>query len=211
MNGLFNNTIILREIDDTYVSINNAIYKKVNPFNIKMFMKLYNKYSSEYNILLDYRLDILIIYGFFNFEYDILVYDPYNSIVLNVYQWFLNKFSIPCGIVSTSVIKKISYIYIIFSILISIHDIPWNVSNIIEIIKNDSNTNFLTMDVFIKYIGNQYGKSNEDNIKSLYKEIVNFIKNPITSINKFDIENLTIYDVLDTFKLLYKNNVVIQL
>lgn len=210
MNGLFKDTIVLREIDDTFINIEGNKVRKVNPFNVKMFLNNYNKLSKNTNILIDYRLDILIIYGFLNFDYDILIFDPYNCCVISIYQWFLNKFSTPYGIVSSNIFKKLSYIYLFISYLIAIPDIQWNSFIALENVKN-STSNFLTMDVFIKYIGNQYGKSNEDNIKSLYKEIVNFIKNPITSINKFDIENLTVYDVLDTFKLLYKNNVVIQL
>lgn len=211
MNGLHETSIVFREIDDTYIYIKNNIVKKVNPYNIKMFKNNFNKLSKNNNIVIDYRLDLLILYSFIEYGDSVLIYDSYNSSIKNIYQWFSVKFSITIGYINDMILKKIAYMYVFIVYLLQIPDLAWNNSKAIDIIRKTQANEFFTMDLFINYIGPQYGKINDDNVKELYKNVVNFINVPTTSIIKFCIKNLTIYDVLATFKLLYKNNIVIRL
>ena len=73
-NGAYKNTIIVREVDDTYIFIPNSSVVLMNQYDFPTFEDIV-KQKPNYNIFIDSRSFVLILYSILRFGENTHVYN----------------------------------------------------------------------------------------------------------------------------------------
>lgn len=177
-NGAYKNTIIIRPKDDTFIDFNYEL-KICNDENIGECLKVFEDNISlndelKKNTILDIRLEKCIIYALKYYDDDILIYNIYDSCIINIYQWFVKKFNVSENNVNIKLIKKICIAYIIIDFYL-MGKIIWNNSNILKYVKKDTNIISFTFDFILNFIKIHKGESNNNNINYITNNLINIV------------------------------------
>lgn len=210
-NILFNNSILLCEQDDIFCVIDNCEYIKVDKSNIKQIYDIYEEYKNKSNILIDSRCVEIIIYCYFKYLHNILIYNVINNHIDNVFTWSRYLLKINGNLFNIIYLKKILFLYL-FSILYlkNIQNKPSFSSNIATNIITDSySSDIITLDFLISFINKSYS-TNKFNEK-LYKELYNIISLKNISNVKPLPKTVTINEIQNCLANLLANEIVLNI
>lgn len=218
-NGLFQNTLLFREVDDTFIFFPCQI-ELIDQNDLPKFWEIYDEYKDCSNILIDSRLSLLISYAAIKYGEDLLIYDPYTTKIKTIYYYCSDYFKIQTNELTIHQIKQVFILKLLLSYFLYYLEIPWNVNNVIKNIKQMNETissskfsNMILIDVLINYIGiKKVSVIDKNNIKQLCNLIYeNFSINAFDSkkakrINKWKVDNLSQYEFYVTLTILKNNN-----
>ncbi len=205
-NGSYKETIYFREKDDTYCSIPDTRIILINPLKISSFFELYDTYKNEYNIVIDSRLEWIIIYGILRYETNILIYNILSNTVINIFSWCRLKMSIMNCEINVSFTKKILLLYLFVNYYLKDCRIHWNSNDAINAIKQSGdNNNYITLDYIIIYINNNESSKLKIEMTDLSKSIASiFMFNNLSEIQS--IGKYKISDIQNILRYLRSNN-----
>lgn len=199
-NGLYVQSIMIRERDDTFIPFKCKV-EIVQHNELQSFWILFEKYISEYNIIIDSRMNLIIPYAIIRYNDNVLIYDVQTTKIITIYDYCNTYFKTNIDELNMSQIKEIFIIKLLLTYYLYYLDIPWNITNIINSMKlvhrnnshgngsnnihrfsdqimhhksleTSSNNHLTTIDTIINYIGNiKQSVVDINNIKELIKNI----------------------------------------
>ena len=190
-NGTYSKTCLIREKDDTFIHFEIDEIICVDPLDIESLVKLYESRKNEWNIILDSRLEFLILMSFIKYGLDILVYDSHKLLTYSILDYFSTYMYIEPTEISLEEMK----IYCIGKLMVSYAlpalKIRWNKDIELEAIhkKKTLNTKYNVMYMLIHIVNvKNFVVVTKDKIKvvdDIYDRIISS-KNitPITSLNE---------------------------
>ena len=93
-NGAYNETIVVREVDDTYLFIKNCTVERINRMDFLGFNKIVHE-NNRKNIVIDSRLDTLLYYAIAVHKDNILIYNIAERKVSTVYSFISSIYKVP--------------------------------------------------------------------------------------------------------------------
>ena len=102
-NGTYSKTCLVREKDDTFIPFNVDEVICINPRSIKDFMSIMEK---KENVLVDSRLEYILLFAFLKYGLELLIYDSYNQNVYSIIEYFSTIMYIESTEISLLNIKK---------------------------------------------------------------------------------------------------------
>lgn len=210
LNGLLIDTMMFREINDTYIPF-SCFIEIINPRNLHEFWIKYNEYKETHNVIIDSRLILLITYAILKYNDDVLIFDPYTLKIKNIYQFTSDHFKIQTNELSITQIKYVFIIKLILTYYLRNIDISWNMNYIIKHLKQNTNISFI--DILINCIGVQHTSDvNINNILTLSNKFIQYIsinmlnENNCLFIDEWNIKNLTCFECYISLLILKNNN-----
>ena len=169
VNGVFKDTVIFREYDDTMINIKYKEIICIENDDIESFIMVYNEVQPKNNIVLDSRLNVLIWY-YITQNDDILIYDSSSHKTLTLYKYLPQHFYISSYELSLKKIKVFFMIKLTLSFLFNHLNINWSVSKVVEELKKSCAD--LEYKMFIYTLLNTIGvkrrdEINDENVKNI--------------------------------------------
>jgi hypothetical protein len=213
-NGAYKDTIVIREVDDTYLFIKNCTVNRINRMDFLGFNRIIENNQNK-NIVIDGRLDMLMYYAIMVHHDNILLYNIIDKKVVTVYAFISSIYKIPLSQLTLNRILLWAYIlYISYVCLGGVLDIhPGELLK--YIISNNYSKNRLTFNCFIDTVNNH---STETIDKAKLKKIHEYMIELVSSFNdkRFLIKPLNekllnAYHIKSVLGVLYSNRFVINL
>lgn len=213
-NGAYNKTIVIREIDDTYLFIKNCEVRLLDRYNFRGFDRIIESEPNK-NIIIDGRLNKLIYYAIMAYYDNILIYDIGDKQTHTIYAYISSVYKLPLAQLTLNRIRIWAYVLYISEVCLDdILDIRSG-ELLKYIISNNCSKNRLTFNYLIDTINNQ--NTNTIDVAKL-KKIYEYIVSLVASFNdrKFiiepiDAELLNPYHIKSILEVLYSNRFVIDL
>lgn len=211
LNGSFEKTIIIRHIDDTFISFDCTI---CIVSTLSEFWQTYDEHKDTNNVLIDSRLDHFIAYAAIKYSDNVLIYDSYTGKVKTIYTYVSDLFHIQTNELTITQIKKLFIMYLLVIIYAKALNINWNVTTLIRLIKQIYNDSPQDMtDIIITYIKIQTQSSiNSSNVKNILILINDafassaYESESAPTIKPWDIDNVTGYEFFIALSILRNNN-----
>lgn len=213
-NGSYKNSIVIREIDDTYIFIKNHRVVLLKPLDFKAFNTIVETNPLS-NIILDGRLSMLLYYSVLTQKDHILIYNVTERKVSTIYSFISDVYKVRLsqltlnGVVLWSVILYIDRVCL--NGCLDIH--PTELLR--YIISNNCTSNRLSFSYIIDNINN---RSNETVNKRVLKEVHEYLLSMVHSFNErtFDVPPLKKSLINATFvrlsmEVLYTNRTTIDI
>lgn len=185
MNGTYNNSILLREYDSTYIFIPNCEIKIINSTN---FVIIYNIFNMELNtelnkrnVYIDNQLEYVIAYSIYKFGDETIIYNSKTRELINIWD-YMSKYNITSINLSIYYVKKFTLLLLFIKLFLNA---TWNIRSVINVITNKQydkkhdNRTKLSMDYIIDILDTY----NEETCIEEITEVRNIIKNFFTVIN----------------------------
>lgn len=220
-NGSFAKTVIFREIDDTYIGFPHQTIL-ISSTNLTKFWFYYEKFKTEHNIVLDSRLQLLIMYATIAYADELIVYNAFTTRVVNLYDYCSDLFKITASELNIRQIQELFIMKMIISYYLYEQNIPWQVNQIMNNLKELHTYSTIgaskktIIDIMINYIRcGSVNNFDRGNVEKLFKRFHDYFSTKAYSlsqhghdviISKWTIHNLTIEDVYVTFMLLKEAN-----
>ena len=102
-NGTFEKTCLIREKDDTFIPFETEEVICINPRSIKDFISIVEQHK---NIIIDSRLEYIILFAFLKYGLELLIYDSYKLGVYSIIEYFANTMYIESTEISLNDIRK---------------------------------------------------------------------------------------------------------
>lgn len=220
-NGSFAQTVIFREADDTYIGFPHQTVT-ISPVNLTKFWFYYEKYKTDYNIVLDSRLQLLIMYTTIAYADELIVYNAYTAKVVNLYDYCSELFKIAASELNIRQIQELFIMKMVISYYLYDQGIPWQVNQIINNLKELHTysaigvTKKTIIDIMANYLRcGSVNNFDRNNVERLFKLFHTYFstkayslthRNHDVVISKWAIRNLTLEDVYVTFMLLKEAN-----
>ena len=102
-NGTYEKVCLVREKDDTFIPFKVDEIVCINPRSIADFIEIMKR---EENVLIDSRLEYIILLGFLKYELELLIYDSYTQNVYSIIEYFSSTMYIESTEISLNDIKK---------------------------------------------------------------------------------------------------------
>lgn len=218
-NGLFQNTVLIREVDDTFIFFPCQI-ELIDQNDLQKFWEMYDEYKDCSNILIDSRLNLLISYAAIKYGENLLIYDPYTAQIKTIYYYCSDYFKIQTNELTINQIKQLFILKLLLSHFLYYLEIPWNVNNAVKNIKqiNEMNntskfSNVTLINALINYVGRKketiVDRNNIKQLCNLIREnlsIEAFDSKTAQRINKWKIDNLSKYEFYVTLTMLKNSN-----
>lgn len=216
LNGAFENTYIIREVDDTFIFFPHVIHLVQD---LKDFWTFYDSHKDNNNILIDSRLINYIAYATIKYGEDLLIYDSYTSKIKSIYFFCSDYFKIQTNELTINQIKQLFIIYLLIYVFSRQMNISWNINNLIKCIKsNDYNINIKhnptlnIFDIIINYIKIQTpSEVNSANIMKILQHFDNsfsikaYLPETAPELKEWDLEGISGYEFYVAISVL-KNN-----
>lgn len=225
MNGSFLKTVIFRNADDTFISFDYECII-LSPTNLTSFWNAYEKYKHTHNILIDSRLQIIIMYAALAYADEILIYNSYTTRIMNLFDYCSDIFKISAFELNIRQIQELFIMKMVISYYLHDCSIQWQVNQIInnlkELHKYDANEigKKSIIDIMMNYIKcinvNELNKQNVIDLYTLFHKYFdinvfrygNKNKKDDIILSKFKIKDLKIEEVYMTFVLLKRSNFI---
>lgn len=219
-NGLYSKTILIRNVDDTFLAFNCDVHL-VDEFDLGYCLKIIDAaIISKVNVLIDSRLTCLLAYITLKYSDKIFIYNVFNAKIINIYRFYSELFNISINELSLGRIKLLVCIKLFISHFIKQLNIQCNAVNIAKFINNLSNNNksknficIITNCIGIKH-QNEVNKENINTLVELFTkyfsiEILNKYENNI--IREWDLQKINIYEIMVMLSLLINKNYSLSL
>lgn len=214
-NGLYKETIIIRNIDDTFLAF-KAKVEIIDENDLGSCLKIIDEaILNEVNILIDSRLLNILNYVMLKYGDKIFIYNTFQGKIINVYRFYSELYSLTINELSLNKIIYISLIKLLVLNYMKHFMIPCVNINVIKYVNNISNNNkshnFIS--VIINIIGIQKQNSvNKRNVDYFIQLINKFFSNDIlnkyekNSIKKWDLKDINMYEILTALTLMLNTN-----
>lgn len=222
-NGSFKNTIVFREVDDTFISFPHTTVK-VSSTNLTQFWKAYEQYKNDNNIILDSRLQLIIMYATLAYADELLVFNSFTTKVVNLYDYCSDLFKIAASELNIRQIQELFIMKMVISFYLADKSIPWQVNQILNNLKelHTYTVNGITkksiIDIMVNYIKcGSVDKFDRNRINNLFEQFHKYFSksayvfntsDPDLIITRWKIPGLTIEEVFITMMLLKEYNFV---
>ena len=185
-NGAYKNTIIVREVDDTYIFIPNSSVVLMNQYDFPSFEDIV-KQKPNYNIFIDSRSFVLILYSILRFGDSTHVYNITDRTVRNIYSFIGSYYKVANEKISLYILKTWAMLMYIDSVCLNkTLNIKPNELLHYLLLKN-KNPNALYFNFCIDTMGSQVQS------KSINKTILSYVQRYMTKlIDSFNKKN---YDI----------------
>lgn len=220
-NGSFAKTVIFREIDDTYIGFPHQTIL-ISSTNLTKFWFYYEKYKVDHNIVLDSRLQLLIMYATIAYADELIVYNAFTTRVVSLYDYCSDLFKITASELNIRQIQELFIMKMIISYYLYDQNIPWQVNQIMNNLKELHTYSAIgaskktIIDIMVNYIRcGAVNNFDRNNVETLFKRFHTYFSSKAYSlaqrghdiiISKWNIRDLTIEDVYVTFMLLKEAN-----
>ena len=214
-NGSYSNSIIIREVDDTYIFIKNYRVVIANHLDFKTLDTVVQT-NPLCNIILDGRLNNLLYYAIIRYSDNILIYNITNRRISTVYSFIADTFKVRLNQLSLNSIRLWAMILYIDGVCLN-GKLNIRPNDLLKyVINNRYSSNRLTFNYMIDNI-NDTAQSVSIN-KRLLKVIHEYLLNLISAFNskKYIVEPLRLTDINCqhirlTLDVLYMNQCMINL
>ena len=213
-NGAYKDTIVIREVDDTYLFIKKCTVDCINRMDFLGFNEIVENNKNK-NIVIDGRLDTLLYYAIMVHHDNILVYNIIDKKIVTIYSFIASIYKVPLSQLTLNRILVWSYIlYISHVCLGGILDIrPGELLK--YIISNNYSKNRFTFNCFIDTINNPTAESiNKQKLKKIHEymiELVSSFNDRRFLIKPLEEKLLNAYHIKSVLDVLYSNRFVIDL
>ena len=213
-NGAYRDTIVIREVDDTYLFIKKCTVNRINRMDFLGFNKIVENNQNK-NIVIDGRLDTLVYYAIMVHHDNILLYNIIDKKVVTVYSFISSIYKVSLSQLTLNRILVWAYIlYISHVCLGGVLDIrPGELLK--YIVSNNYAKNRLTFNCFIDTINNPAAESiNKTNLKKIHEymiALVNSFNDKRFLIKPLEDKLLNAYHIKSVLDVLYSNRFVIDL
>lgn len=143
-NGIYAENLLLRGADDdaVYIYFPHRIHLiESNDYAALDSLMACNGDSGmghgSANIIIDMRLQYLVMYSIVKYGDDTLVYDVYNLRVQTIYNYLSHQYNVDTTYLSVEKIHQIAMMWILFCHTLRPLHIRWNVANIIVVMHKD--------------------------------------------------------------------------
>lgn len=220
-NGSFAKTVIFREVDDTYIGFPHKTVL-ISSTNLTKFWNEYEKHKNEYNIVLDSRLQLLIMYATIAYADELIVYNTFTTKVVNLYDYCSDLFKITASELNIRQIQELFIMKMIISYYLVEQGIPWQVNQIMNNLKELHTYSTIgaskktIIDIMVNYIRcGAVNNFDRGNIAELFKLFHTYFSqkayrlaqhNKDIIIERWRLKGLTLEDVYVTFMLLKEAN-----
>jgi hypothetical protein len=213
-NGAYNKTVVVREVDDTYIFIKNCTVERINRKDFLGFNEIIERNQTK-NIVIDGRLDTLIYYSILEYYDNILIYSITDKKIHTVYNFIASVYKVPLSQLTLNRVRIWACIlYISCVCLNDILDIrPGELLK--YIISNNCSKNRVTFNYLIDTVNNH---STETINKVRLKKVHDYMIKMITAFNNrrfitepVDEKLLNAYHIKSILDVLYSNRFVIDL
>lgn len=230
LNGSFPKTVLFRENDDTYVPFEHTTVL-ISPVNLTQFWEIYESYKHNYNIILDSRLQILIMYATLAYSDELIVYNSYTLKVINLYDYCSEMFKISAAELNIRQIQELFIMKMVISYFLYDCEIVWQVNQIISNLKDLHNYSIginrrTIIDIMMNYIRcSSIDSVNRSHVIKLYGLFYKFFSHEAFKLSpestngeprmrydedlilsKWKINGLTLEEVYVVFMLLKQSN-----
>lgn len=214
-NGSYSNSIIIREVDDTYIFIKNYRVIIANHLDFKTLDTVVQT-NPLCNIILDGRLNNMLYYAIIRYSDNILIYNITNRRISTVYSFIADTFKVRLNQLSLNSIRLWAMILYIDSVCLN-GKLNIRPNDLLKyVINNRYSSNRLTFNYMIDNI-NDMAQSVTIN-KRLLRTAHEYLLNMINAFNskQFIIEPLRVSDINCqhirlTLDVLYMNQCMINL
>lgn len=125
-NGLHKYSCIVRESNDTFIPFNDHHVEVINAMSFGEYMSVYEKYKDKENVIIDSRLEYIILMAFIKYKLNLLIYDPYRLIVCGPIEYFSTAMYVEATDLMISEIEKYCIGKLILNYAFSHLRIRWN-------------------------------------------------------------------------------------
>lgn len=136
-NGTFEKSCLIREIDDTFIPFNVFETILINPRSFMEFESIVSSRKNNMNIIIDSRLEYIILTAFLKYELELLIYDPYKLTVHSIIEYFASSVYIEPTELSIDEIKKYCIGKIIMTYAFGHLKIRWDKNKAISSIREN--------------------------------------------------------------------------
>lgn len=213
-NGAYKDTIVIREVDDTYLFIKKCTVNRINRMDFLGFNKIVENNQNK-NVVIDGRLDTLMYYAIMVHHDNILLYNIIDKKVVTVYSFISSIYKVPLSQLTLNRILVWAYIlYISCVCLGGVLDIrPGELLK--YIISNNYSKNRLTFNCFIDTINNTITESiNKQKLKKIHEYMIGLVSSfndKSFLIKPLEEKLLNAYHIKSVLDVLYSNRFVIDL
>lgn len=209
INGTFLNTILIREVDDTYIPFQTNV-KIVR--NLTELNTIIECYCLTNNILIESRLLTYISYLTVFYGDELLIYNVNTLSVQTIYEFYAHNFGVQSNELTLTQIKQLFMTYLVTSIFLKDLRLTWNINNVIQSIKiniigkrNDI-IKSETLDVLINYYKiPKPGKLSLYNVIHLCKLFHSTFSKGIDNLQPWSLEGFTMNELYASLMLLKAN------
>lgn len=177
-NGTYERTCLVREKDDTFIPFNTDEIICINPSSFQDFVKIVDKKKNTMNILIDSRLEYIILLAFIRYKLELLIYDSYKLTVYSIIEYFSSTMYIESTEISLNDVEKYCVGKLIVNYAFSHLKIRWNKDIALTAIheRNLYNIRHDIVYMILRMIDvKEYVKVNKEKI-SLFTELFNKIE-----------------------------------
>jgi len=217
LNGVFEKTYIIREVDDTFIFFPHTIHLVKN---LGDFWEFYDSHKDENNILIDSRLINYIAYAVIKYGEDLLIYDSYTSKIKSIYFFCSDYFNIQTNELTISQIKQLFVIYLLILVYSKQMNITWNINNLIKCIKSNDydihvkhNPSLNIFDIIINYMKIQsQTEVNTSNIMKILQyfdtsfSVKAYRSESAPELKEWDMKDISGYEFFIAITVLKNNN-----
>ncbi len=213
-NGAYKDTIVIREVDDTYLFIKNRTVDCINRMDFLGFNTIVENNKNK-NIVIDGRLDTLVYYAIMVHHDNILLYNIIDKKIVTVYSFISSIYKVPLSQLTLNRILVWAYILYISQVCLGgVLDVrPGELLK--YIISNNYSKNRLSFNCFIDTINNPTAESiNKQKLKKIHEymiELVSSFNDKQFLIKPLEEKMLNAYHIKSVFDVLYSNRFVIDL
>ena len=181
-NGLFADTILVRAVDDTFLTFECKV-EIINEFDLAKLWRTIEENKNKCNVIIDSRMTWLILFAILKYENDVLIYDVYRTRIITVYRYFAKLSGISIDELSISKIKHITILKLFISHFAREYEIQWKITDIIKNMNKFTN----------KFVETRLSDGNlryheQTNTNKFINNILNYMG--ILRTNKVDPENI---------------------
>ena len=195
MNGTHAKSILLRQIDDTYIFIKECEIITLSPTDFTKAHRIIREHGRENNVYIDSRMEYIILIAAYKYGDVILIYDYRIREIITLYEYLTSRYTLPPSCLTSEFIKSFA-VCILFLHVFLCENIKVNLSNMIRVLRKQKNKGYFTTSILIDIIGKSWKK--RDSSVSYHREIANFFNSLANFSDIIPLKNFYREDILET-------------
>lgn len=125
-NGTYFKTCLIRETDDTFIAFDVDEIICIDPCDIEAFIKLYESRKHEWNIIIDSRMEFIILMAFIKYGLELFIYDSHKLLSYSIIEYFSSIMYVESTEMSLEELKMFSIGKLIITYVVPHLKIRWN-------------------------------------------------------------------------------------
>ena len=140
-NGTHFKTCLIRETDDTFIHFDVDEIVCINSNDIEKFVELYENRKNDWNIIIDSRMEFIILMSFIKYGLDLLIYDSHKLLTYSIVEYFSSIMYVESTEMSLEELKIFCIGKIIITYVVPHLKIRWNKDVELEVIHQKRSLN----------------------------------------------------------------------